>query len=363
MSEPRRRRGRFPRPLRYVAGVALLGLLAAACGSSGSSSSSSAPGVTTNSITVGSHTPLTGVAASSGYSEIAPAVKAMFQYINAKGGVNGRMINYDYEDDAYNPSQTATVVRKLVLQNNVFGILNGLGTPTHQQVQQFLNAEKVPDLFVASGCVCWNDTAKYPYTTGFQTNYEIEGRILGNYINQNFKGEKVGYLLQNDDVGQGGEAGLNKEIPAADVVSKQSYDVTSLAGPLTNQMSALQAAGAKVVVLFSIPVATALAMLAAAQIGYHPQYVASSINADKGSLAKLLSSFSKGAAGESLLNGFLTATYLPSNADTSNSWTQLFKKIHDQYDTANPFDANAVYGMSVGYTFYRLLQKTGKNVN
>jgi ABC-type branched-subunit amino acid transport system substrate-binding protein len=362
MSEPRPRRSRYARSLRYLAGIALIGLVAAACGSSGTSSSASAPGVSANTITLGSHTPLTGIAASSGYSEIAPAVKAMFQYINAKGGVNGRTINYDYEDDAYNPSQTATVVRKLVLQNNVFGILNGLGTPTHQQVQSFLNTEKVPDLFVASGCVCWNDTAKYPYTTGYQTNYEIEGRILGNYINNNFKGQKVGYLLQNDDVGQGGAAGLNQEIPASDVVSKQSYDVSSLAGPLTNQMSALQAAGAKVVVLFSIPAATALAMLAAAQIGYHPQYVASSINADKGSLAKLLSSFSKGAAGESLLNGFVTAGYLVSYSDTSNPWVQLFKKVHDQYDTANPFDFNALYGMSVGYTFYQLLQKTGKNV-
>jgi ABC-type branched-subunit amino acid transport system substrate-binding protein len=362
MSAPRRRKGRFPRPLRYLAGIALVVLVAAACGSSGSSSSSSAPGVSANSITLGSHQPLTGIAAP-GYSSIAPAVNAMFQYINAKGGVNGRMIKYDYKDDGYNPSQTATVVRQLVLQNNVFGILNGLGTPTHQQVQAFLNTEKVPDLFVASGCVCWNDTAKYPYTTGYQTNYEIEGRILGNYINNNFKGEKVGYLLQNDDVGQGGELGLDQEIPASDVVSKQRYDVTSLTGPLTNQMSALQAAGAKVVVLFSVPDATALAILAAAQIGYHPQYVASSINADKGTLTNLLSSFSKGAAGASLLSGFITAGYVPSYSDTSNAWIQLFKKIHDQYDTSNPFDNNAVYGMSVGYTFYQLLQKTGKNVN
>ncbi len=338
----------------------MVGLVAAACGSSGGSSSASAPGVTANSITVGSHQPLTGIAAP-GYSEIAPAVKAMFQYINAKGGVNGRMINYTYEDDAYNPSQTATVVRKLVLQDNVFGILNGLGTPTHQQVQGFLNTEKIPDLFVASGCVCWNDTARYPYTTGYQTNYAIEGRILGNYINNNFKGQKVGYLLQNDDVGQGGEAGLDKEIPPSEV-TKEKYDVTSLTGPLTNEMSALQAAGVKVVVLFSIPDATALALLAAAQLGYHPQYVASSINADRGTLAGLLSSFSKGAAGGSLLNGFLTAGYVPSSSTTSNPWIQLFKKIHDQYDTSNPFDNNAVYGMSVGYTFYQLLQKNGKNL-
>jgi ABC-type branched-subunit amino acid transport system substrate-binding protein len=343
-----------------VAGVAAVGLVAAACGSSGSSSSSSAPGVTANSITVGSHQPLTGPVAP-GYSEIAPAVKAMFQYVNAKGGVNGRMINYTYEDDAYNPSQTATVVRKLVLQDNVFGIVNGLGTPTHQQVQAFLNSEKVPDLFVASGCVCWNDTSKYPYTTGYQTNYEIEGRILGNYINNTFKGEKIGYLLQNDDVGTGGAAGLDKQIPPSEV-TKETYDVTSLTGPLTNQMSALQAAGVKVVVLFSVPAATALALLAAAQLGYHPQYVASSINGDKGTLAGLLSSFSKGKAGASLLDGFLTAGYIPSYSDMSNPWIQLFKKIHDQYDTSNPFDANAVYGMSVGYTFYQLLQKAGKNV-
>ena len=360
MSEPRRRRGRFPRPLRYLAGVAVIGLLAAACGSSGSSSSSSAPGVTANSITLGSHQPLTGIAAP-GYSEIAPAVKAMFDYINAKGGVNGRMLHYDYKDDAYNPSQTATVVRQLVLQNNVFGILNGLGTPTHQQVQGFLNSEKVPDLFVASGCVCWNDTAKYPYTTGFQTNYEIEGRILGNYINQNFKGEKVGYFLQNDDVGQGGEAGLNQEIPASDVVSKQSYDVSGIGAGFTNQMSALQAAGAKIVVLFSVPPATALALEAADKIGYHPQYVASSINADRGTLVKLLSG-EQGGTGAALVNGLLTAGYLPSASTTSNAWVQLFKKIHDQYDTANPFDNNAIYGMSVGYTFYQLLQKSGKNV-
>jgi ABC-type branched-subunit amino acid transport system substrate-binding protein len=339
----------------------LTGLVAAACGSSGSSSSSSAPGVTANQVTLGSHTPLTGIAAP-GYSEIAPAVTAMFQYINAKGGVDGRMIKYTYEDDAYNPSQTATVVRKLVLQDNVFGILNGLGTPTHQQVQPFLNADKVPDLFVASGCVCWNDTAKFPYTTGFQTNYEIEGRILGNYINQNFKGEKVGYLLQNDDVGQGGAAGLNQEIPASDVVSKQSYDVTGIGAGFTNQMSALQAAGAKVVVLFSVPAATALALEAADKIGYHPQYVASSINADKLTLVKLLSG-APGGAGASLLTNFITAGYLPSYSDTSNAWNQLFKKIHDQYDTSNPFDNNAVYGMSVGYSFYQLLQKVGKNLN
>jgi ABC-type branched-subunit amino acid transport system substrate-binding protein len=355
---PRLRVGRLG--LRFVAIAAVAAMVAAGCGSS--SSSSSAPGVAASSITVGSHQPLTGPVAP-GYSEIAPATKAMFDYINAtKSGVNGRKINYTYEDDAYNPTQTVTVVRKLVLQDNVFAILNGLGTPTHQQVLGFLNTEKVPDVFVASGCTCWNQTTKYPYTFGYQTNYTIEGRILGNYVKNNFAGQKVGYLLQNDDVGQGGQAGLDKELPASDVVSKQMYDVSALTGPLTNQMAALQAAGAKVVVMFSVPAATALALLAAALIGYHPQFVASSIDSDISTLTGLLQNYSKGQAGGSLLNGLITALYLPSATDTSNPWIQLFQKIHSQYDSSNPFDGNTIYGMAVGYDFWQVLEKAGKNL-
>jgi ABC-type branched-subunit amino acid transport system substrate-binding protein len=345
---------------RSLVAVAVLGLIVAACSSS-KSSSASVPGVTATSITVGSHQPLTGPAAP-GYSEIAPATKALFAYVNAKGGVNGRTINYVYQDDAYNPSQTATVVRQLVLQNNVFAILNGLGTPTHEQVEPFLNSSGVPDLFVASGCTCWNNTSKDPWTGGYQTNYTIEGRILGQYVNQNLAGKKVGYLLQNDDVGQGGAAGLDSELSSGNVVSKQNYDVSALSSGLGTQMAALQAAKAQVVVGFSIPAATALALLAAAQIGYHPQFVLSSINSDAGTLSGLLQNFSKGKAGSSLLEGIITAGYLPSPSDTTNPWVQLFKKIHDQYDSSNPFDSNTVYGMSVGYNFIQLLQQAGSKL-
>jgi ABC-type branched-subunit amino acid transport system substrate-binding protein len=347
--------------MRFSVAVAALGLVVAGCSSSSKSSSVATPGVTATSITVGSHQPLTGPAAP-GYSEIAPATKAMFDYVNSKGGVNGRTINYVYEDDAYNPSQTATVVRKLVLQNKVFAILNGLGTPTHEQVESFLNTSKVPDLFVASGCVCWNNTGTYPWTSGYQPNYAIEGRILGQYVTKNFAGQKVGYLLQNDDVGQGGAQGLDTEIPAADVASRQNYDVSALASGLGTQIAALQAAHAKVVVGFSIPAATALALLAAAQIGYHPQWVFSSIDADVLTLSGLLQSFSKGKAPSSLLNGILTSTYLPLLSDATNPWIALFKKIHDQFDSSNPFDSNTVYGMSVGYNFVQLLQQAGQNL-
>ena len=126
---------------------------------SSSSGAASAPGVTATSITFGTHQPLTGPAAP-GYSEIAPASQAFFDYVNAHGGVFGRKIHLIIKDDAYNPANTVNVVHQLVLQDNVFGIFEGLGTPTHTKVVGFLNASKVPDLFVASGCPCWDNGAR-----------------------------------------------------------------------------------------------------------------------------------------------------------------------------------------------------------
>src|SRR5277367_4866418 len=230
-------------PLRLLATGVVVTLAVAACGSGGSKAS--APGVTATTVTIGSHQPLTGVAAP-GYDEIAPASKAFFAYINANGGINGRKINYIYKDDAYDPTQTVNVVKQLVLQDGVFGIFNGLGTPTHTKVVSFLNAYKVPDLFVASGCLCWNNVSQAPYTFGWQTDYTREGKILGQYIAQHFAGKKVAYFLQNDDFGMNGEKGLNMEIPGSDVVSRQFYQPGNIdVGP---QIAALKASGAQVLV-------------------------------------------------------------------------------------------------------------------
>ena len=231
---------------------------------SGSSSSSSnaaltasAPGITPTQITIGSHQPLTGPAAP-GYSEIAPASAAYFAYVNAHGGVYGRKIVYKYLDDGYNPTTTASVVRQLVLQDNVYAIFNGLGTPTHLAAVSFLNAQKVPDVFVASGCDCWNDP-KYPQTFGWQLDYVREGKILGQYVKQHFAGKKVAFFYQNDEFGLDGVKGLSYEIPASMVVSKQSYVPTNV--NIAPQVAALRASGAQVVVSFSIPAFTALLKL------------------------------------------------------------------------------------------------------
>ena len=275
----------------------------AACSSSSSSSASSgsssnaaltasAPGITPTTITIGSHQPLTGPAAP-GYSEIAPASNAYFQYVNAHGGVYGRKIVYKYLDDGYNPTNTSSVVRQLVLQDGVYAIFNGLGTPTHLAVVSFLNSQKIPDVFVASGCECWNQPTLYPQTFGYQIDYIREGKILGQYIAQHFKGKKIGYFYQDDDFGMNGVKGLDYEIPHSMVVSRQTYVPTNVnIGP---QVAALRASGAQVVVAFSIPAFTALLKLYSLKLGFNPTLAVSNVGADPITLAGLLQAYAKQA--------------------------------------------------------------------
>ena len=116
-------------------------------------------------------------------------------------------------DDGYNPTNTVKVTKQLVLQDKVFAIVGGLGTPTHTKVVDYLNASRVPDIFVSSGCRCWDEPEKHPYTFGWQPDYLVEGKILGQYIAENFKGKKVAYFVQNDDFGADGAEGLDKYVP------------------------------------------------------------------------------------------------------------------------------------------------------
>ena len=147
-------------------------------------------GVTDDSITVGAHFPLTGVAAP-GYSEIPTGAQAYFDYVNANGGVHGRKIEYIVKDDGYNPTNTSQVTNELVLQDEIFAMVGGLGTPTHSAVVDFLNDEGVPDLFVSSGSLQWGDDVENrPYTFGWQPDYEIEGKIIGQYVAENMPGRE-----------------------------------------------------------------------------------------------------------------------------------------------------------------------------
>jgi ABC-type branched-subunit amino acid transport system substrate-binding protein len=345
-----------------VAAIGVVALVIAGCGSSssgGSGGGATAPGVTATSITFGTHQPLTGPAAP-GYSLIAPASQAYFDYVNAHGGVYGRKINLIIKNDQYNPTMTVSVVHQLVLQDHVFGIFEGLGTPTHTKVVSFLNASKVPDMFIASGCPCWDNGGSQPYSYGWQPNYTIEGKVLGQYIKQHFPGKKVGVLYQDDDFGQGGLAGIEDELPASDIVAKEPYQsgVTSLA----TQVTAIKSSGAQVQVDFTVPIYTAIARLTAFTLGYSPQLVVSNVGIDPVTVGGLLSSISKGKASDALINGVITDAYLPSFSDTSNPWVVLFKKILKQYDPKAPWDGNTEYGIANAYTLVQALEAAGKNL-
>ncbi len=339
---------------------------------SGTAGAASTPGVTSNSINIGATVPLTGPAAP-GYDEIAPAMNAYFSYVNAHGGVFGRKINYTYLDDGYNPANTATLTRKLVLQGNIFADVGSLGTPTQAAVQGFLNSQKVPQLFIESGCNCWSNP-KYPESLGWQPPYTVDGKILGNYIKSHFAGKKIGYLSQDDEFGQDVVKGLDMEIPKSSVVSRQTYDAATLAGPLSNQVAALKAAGAQVVVLATIPAATALTMLPAYAIGYQPQYVVDSVGADSPTVGPLLASFTQkgggtaaqAAAAGGLLNGVITTAYFAPENQGTNPWVRVETQILQQYAPAlyakSGLDGNTQYGVALAYTFVQALQKAGKNL-
>jgi branched-chain amino acid transport system substrate-binding protein len=334
---------------------------APAAGSSTAALTASAPGITASQILLGSHQPLTGPAAP-GYDEIAPASAAYFSYVNAHGGVDGRKIVYKYLNDGYDPTTTASVVRQLVLQDNVYAMFDGLGTPTHLAAVKFLNSEKVPDVFVASGCECWNDPGPEPETFGWQIDYVREGKILGQYVKQHFAGKKVAFFYQNDEFGQDGVKGLEDELPASTIVSKQSYVDTNV--NIAPQVAALRASGAQVVISFSIPAFTALLKLNTLKLGFNPTLVVSDVGSDPITLSGLLESFAKqgGATvnGNALTNGIITDEYLPA-LSPSDSWYVLFKKVHDQYDAKAPLDGNVFFGMAVAYTFVQAMLKAGRN--
>ena len=277
-------------------------------------------------MTIGSTQPLTGPAAP-GYSEIAPAANAYFKYVNAHGGVNGRKINYIYLDDQYNPTSTATQTRKLVLQSQVFAMFQALGTPTHLSVVSYLNSNHVPDLFVASGCNCWNNTSQYPETFGWQPNYTIEGKILGQYIAQNFGSKKIGFFLQgpNDEFGTDGFNGVMDALQGKglNVDSTPAYYTPTAAGAMAvgAAIAGLQAQGVQVIVSFSVPLFTAIAEASAAGLNYKAQFVVSNVGSDPPTLAGILTG---GALGKKLpaglIGGTISDTYLPLLTTSSNPW-------------------------------------------
>lgn len=351
-----------------LAAVVSAALVLTSCSGAGESTGAesdakadAAPGVTDDTVVIGTHQPLTGPAAP-GYSRISVAAKAMYDYINDNGGINGRKIDYRVEDDGYNPTRTVEVVKKLVLEDEVFAIVGGLGTPTHSKVVGYLNSEGVPDVLVSSGALQWDDVKSSPMTFGFQVDYEREGKIQGKYIKENLAGKKVGLLYQNDDVGRDAQAGLDQFIKA-DVVSRQGYDPANT--DVLPQLSALKDSGAEVVVCSCVPAFTALMILTGARLGFKPQYVVSSIGADPVTLTGLLQDFAKRGGAEvsapALLSGLIGTGYLPDVA-SDDPWTVFFKQVHDKYTPDEPFTNTYAFGLAQAYTFAQALKLAGRDL-
>jgi ABC-type branched-subunit amino acid transport system substrate-binding protein len=319
------------------------------------------PGITPTNVLIGSDQPLTGPAS---VRSFAPASLAFFEYVNAHGGVHGRTITYKILDDASDPATAVADENQLVNNDHVFAYFNGFGTTEHAAIVDDLTAKGVPDLFAAAGCTCWNEPAQRPGTFGYGAEYPAEGRVAGRYIARNFPGARVGYIWEDGPIGCCRQAvtQLDSEIPAAAVVSRQSFTTDVLPTErLLPQMRAAQAAGVQVLVLDTLASqAVTFALLDAASLGYHPQFMApSGGSADPSTVGRLLTQFSGGKAGPALENGLLTEDFLPSASDTTNPWIQLFRQIHDTYEPQTPFDNPTVFGMAAAFTFTRALEAAG----
>ncbi len=239
-------------------------------------------------------------------------------------------------------------------------MVGGLGTPTHSAVVDFLNSEGVPDLFVSSGSLQWGDDPEAkPYTFGWQPDYEIEGKIIGQYIAENMPDAKVGLFLQDDDLGVDSEKGvrqyLDKQIVAVERYTSGNTDVAP-------QIAGLQAKGADLVLGFNTPSYTALSQLVAMKLNYKPQWFYSSIGSDPELVGSLLARFSEGAVeGGGALDGVMTSEYIPGVDTPDNPWTQLWQKVWDEHGKEGELTNYRIYGMSHAYAFVQALMAAGEN--
>jgi branched-chain amino acid transport system substrate-binding protein len=323
--------------------------------------SSATPGVTAKSILLEGTFPLSGPA--SGYAPIPAGMGAYFSYVNAQGGVNGRKINWKYSDDGYNPANTVQLTHQFVEQDHAFAIVGGLGTEPQTAVRQYLNDNKVPQLFVATGATTFDrDWSTYPWTIGWQPDYEAEGAIYGKYIAKNLPNAKIGVLYQNDDYGNDYLRGLNAGLTAqhqTQIVATAPYDLSSTAPAA--QVVKLKASGADTFVIFATPTPTIQAYVVATKVGWTPAHViTNSVSATDAFLTIATKS------GSSITNGTITVNYLldPSNPIYNKApGMKLYRQIMAKYDPkGNANDALNLYGVAKAWTTVKVLQAAGKNL-
>ena len=340
-------------PVRRILALACLSLVAA---TGASARTADTPGVTSTTVTIGGTVPLSGIAAA--YASVARGADAYFKYVNARGGVNGRKIEYKYLDDAYNPAQTVQQTRQLVQQEQIFVDFNSLGTEQNIAIRPFLNEQKIPQLFVATGATTFgSDGKRYPYTIGFQPSYVAEGVIYGKYIVRSLPKAKVAVIFQNDDFGKDLIAGLQKGLGTMKISAKEGYDLT--ATDVNSQMSKLKGSGANVLMIFATPTIAIQSYVAVNKLGWKPKIFINLVSSAS-NLMKISTASSSAATTEGSISiGFLKD---PTNPKfTNDPAMKLYRAIMAKYGQGDVKDVYNVYAMASAWTFVDVLKQAGKN--
>jgi len=325
--------------------IVLAALLATAVAGVAQAQKKYDPGATDTEIKVGNIMPYSGPA--SAYATIGKTEAAYFNKLNSEGGINGRKINFISYDDGYSPPKAVEQARKLVESDEVLLIFNSLGTPSNSAIQKYMNAKKVPQLFISTGAAKWNDPKNFPWTMGWQPNYQTEARIYAAYILRNYPGKTIGVLYQNDDFGKDYVIGLREGL--GDQASKlilveSSYETSS--PTVDSQVVQIKGANPDIFINISTPKFAAQAIKKIAELNWHPVHFLTNVSASIGGVMK--------PAGYENDQGILSTAYLKDPKDPDwkndpamNEWRAFMTKWYpegDQDDGATVF----AYGVAKG---------------
>jgi branched-chain amino acid transport system substrate-binding protein len=314
-------------------------------------------GASDTEIRIGNIMPYSGPA--SAYGTIGKSLAAYFNKVNAEGGINGRKITFISYDDGYAPPKTVEQARRLVENDDVLLILNSLGTAHNTAIQKYMNSKKVPQLFVATGATKFGDPKNFPWTMGWQPNYQTEGRIFAAHILQNHPNGKIGVLFQNDDYGKdylkGLKDGLGDKAKMM-IVAEFPYEATD--PTVDSQIVSLKAAGADIFYDVTTPKFAAQAIKKAAETGWKPVHLLNSISSSVGAVIK--------PAGLENAQGIFTALYGKDPTDPiwnddpgRKEWLAFMDKYYPEGDKSSSF---TVYGYSVARTMVQVLKQCGDDL-
>src|SRR5437868_7972394 len=327
--------------LRPAAVSAALVVLAASC-SGALAQKKYDTGASDTEIKIGNIMPYSGPA--SAYGVIGTTEARYFQKINAEGGINGRKINFISYDDAYSPPKTVEQARKLVESDEVLIVFNPLGTPPNTAIQKYLNSKKVPQLFVATGATKWNDPKEFPWTMGWQPNYQSETQIYAKYILKEKPDAKIAVLYQNDDYGKDYLKGLKDGLgakAASMIVIEESFETSE--PTVDSHIVKLKSTNADIFINISTPKFAAQAIKKMSEIGWKPMHFLNNVSASVGAVIK--------PAGYENSQDIISAAYLkdPSDKqwDTDPGMMEFYAFMNKDFPEGDKLDGGTVTGYGV----------------